>query len=110
MGNDLLHDSLPMRVRPSLAGSGSFDVVDGVSWFLFAGASARAIAYDVFLEGEAPFKLAIDRRPYVLDAQVGAALRIWRAQITFTLVERTKEFSQQKGNDRFGALSLSWHL
>jgi len=110
VGNNLIYDSLPMRVRPSLAGSGSFDNVDGIGWFLFAGASARAIAYDIFLEGQTPYKSMIDRRPYVLDAQVGAALRLWHAQITFTMVERTKEFSQQKGNDRFGALSVSWHL
>lgn len=110
IGNNLVYDSLPMRVRPSLAGSGSFDNVDGIGWFLFAGASARAIAYDIFLQGDTPYKSAIDRRPYVLDAQVGAALRLWRAQLTFTMVERTKEFSQQNGNDRFGALSLSWHL
>jgi lipid A 3-O-deacylase len=110
IGNDLTDDSLPMRVRPSLAGSGSFDVVDGIGWFLFAGAQVRAVAYDVFLEGETPYKSLIDWRPYVLDAQAGAALRLWRAQLTFTLIERTKEFDQQSGNDRFGALSLSWHL
>ena len=110
VGNNLVYDSLPMRVRPSLAGSGSFDNVDGIGWFFFAGASARAIAYDIFLEGHTPYKSTIDRRPYVLDAQIGAALRLRRAQITFTMVERTKEFSQQNGNDRFGALSISWHL
>ena len=109
IGDDLVHESLPMRVRPSLAGSGSFDI-DGFGWFLFAGASARAIGYDIFLEGSTPYKSLIDRRPYVLDAQAGAAVRLWRAQIAFTLVERTKEFSQQNGNDRFGALSISWHL
>lgn len=110
VGNDLVNDALPMRVRPSLAGSGSFDDVEGIGWFLFAGASARAIAYDIFLQGKTPYQSLIDRRPYVLDAQMGAALRLWRAQIAFTLVERTKEFSQQNGNDRFGALSFSWHL
>src|SRR5262249_47828603 len=110
LGDDLVGDALPMRVRPSLAGSGDFDNVDGIGWFVFAGASARAIAYDVFLEGDTPYKSMIDRRPYVLDAQAGAALRLWRAQIAFTLVERTKEFNQQNGNDRFGALSFSWHL
>ena len=110
IGNDLVDDALPMRVRPSLAGSGSFDSVDGIGWFLFAGASARAVAYDIFLQGDLPYKSEIDRRSYVLDAQVGAALRLWRAQIAFTLVERTKEFNQQNGNDRFGAISFSWHL
>ncbi len=110
IGNDLVKTSLPMRVRPGLGGAGSFDDVSGIGWFVFAGASGRAIAYDATLEGTTPYKSLIERRPYVLDMQVGAALRLWRTQFTFTLVDRTKEFSQQVSNHRFAALSISWHL
>ena len=110
IGNALVKESLPLRVRPGFGGAGSYDDVSGVGWFLFAGASGRAIAYDATLEGKTPYKSLIDRRPYVLDMQVGAALRLWHAQFTFTIVERTKEFSAQAGNHRFGSLSLSWHL
>jgi hypothetical protein len=110
LGSDLERTALPMRVRPSLAGSGTYDRTTGSGWYVFAGATARAVGYNVFLEGPTPYVSHIDREPWVYDAQAGIAVRFGRLQTTYTYVVRTKEFRQQIGSDRFGAISFSWHF
>src|SRR5262249_9742825 len=52
LGTHLERSALPLRVRPSLAGSGSFDETSGIGWYFFVGGSARAVAYNVFLQGD----------------------------------------------------------
>src|SRR5262249_49416401 len=110
IGHALERTALPMRVRPSLAGSGSYDQTTGIGWYFFLGATERAVGYNVFLQGPTPYVSHITHKPFVTDAQAGAVLRINRLQVSYTYVARTKEFEQQVGDDRFGALSFSWHL
>jgi lipid A 3-O-deacylase len=110
IGSDLETSALPMRVRPSLAGSGSFDDISGIGWYLFAGTMVRAVGYNVFLQGDLPYTNQIEKRPFVLDSQFGIALRLWRLQTTFSYVGRSSEFKPQKSADHFGALGFSWHF
>jgi len=110
LGSDLETSALPMRVRPSLAGSGTFDDTSGFGWYVFAGTMARAVGYNVFLQGDLPYRTNIEKRPLVIDSQFGIALRFWRLETTFTYVGRTSEFKPQKSSDHFGALGLAWHF
>ena len=54
IGNDLAGDYGVPRIRPSLPGSSFFEPVDGSGWYVFAGIDARAVAYNIFLEGDSP--------------------------------------------------------
>jgi lipid A 3-O-deacylase len=110
IGNELSADDLPLRVRPSFGGSGAYGDKGLFGWFLFAGASARGVAYNVFLDGDPPYPSNVSHKSFVLDLQWGAAIRIYRFQVTYTMVRRSKEFAQQTGNDRFGALNFSWRF
>jgi hypothetical protein len=108
-GRDLPHDYGPPRIQPALPGSGLFVPRSRWGWYLFAGVDARAVAWDVFLDGntwrDSP---SVDRYLFVADAQAGAVLALGRARLAYTHVLRSPEFRNQQGPEDFGALSLSW--
>ncbi len=111
IGNNLRNDYGPPRIRPSVAGGGFFEPVDHFSWYVFAGISGRAVAYDIFLDGNTMRdSTEVDRRPFVGDAQAGLVIQYSRWQLGFTAVTRTEEFETQKDSQIFGAISLSVKL
>jgi hypothetical protein len=110
IGNDLAdhYDYGPPRIQPSLPGSDFFAVRDGFGWYLFAGAEARAVAHNIFLDGNTfSTSYSVDRRVLVGDFQAGLAIFIGRVRLAYTQVFRTKEFVTQDNPDRFGSVSLS---
>lgn len=111
IGTELEDTALPMRVRPSAAGSGSFDNVRGWSWSAFAGVYGQGVARNIFLDGSTwRSSLSVDKKPFVGDMQAGIALRLRAIELSYTYVLRGEEFYGQHGNTRFGALCLSVHL
>lgn len=109
-GQGFSGDYGPPRIRPALPG-GAFVEGEQINWYVFAGAEARAIARDIFLDGntfrDSP---SVDREPFVLDAQAGIAVTLGPARVAFTYVHRGESFEDQVGPDRFGAASLSWRF
>lgn len=109
IGQDLQNDFGPPRVRPSLGGSGYFNPDDKFSWYLFAGAEARAVAHNIFIDGSL-FRddgIGLNSKTFVTDYQGGLVLQFWNTQVALTLVERAEEYREQVEPQRFGAFSLS---
>jgi lipid A 3-O-deacylase len=107
-GKSLPLDYGPPRIQPSVPGAGFFAPTSKFEWYLFAGFEARAVARNIFLDGNT-FRdsRSVDKVPLVGDLQWGIALT-WRgARLSYTHVVRTPEFEIQDGNDQFGAASLS---
>lgn len=79
------------------------------SLFLFAGADGRAVARDIFLDGNTwKDSVSVDKEPLVADVMAGVGLIAGRWQLTATFVQRTKEFETQPDPwSRFGSVSLS---
>ena len=112
VGEDLANDYGPPRVRPALAGAGFFAPRDHFSWYLFVGASGRAVAYNIVLDGNA-FRdggPSVNRKPLVAEGQAGLVLQMGRVQGAFTVVTRTDEFKGQGKQELFGAISVSVKL
>jgi hypothetical protein len=108
VGTHLKNSDLPARVRPSTPGGGLFKGEDKFAWYAFAGFEGRAVAHDIFLDGNTFVdSLRVDRRPWVADFQVGAALRFGQTQIVYTFVTRTKEFETQGTPQQFGSVSIT---
>ena len=109
IGGRLDADFGPPHIRPSLPGSGTFKKSDGLNWYIFGGGEGRAVAHDIFLDGntfrDSP---SVDKENLVADAELGFALTYGEMRASFTQIYRTKEFKGQQGNDRFGAISFSW--
>ena len=109
IGWDLSSDFGPPRIRPALAGAGVFRPGRPFGGYLFAGIEGRAIARDMFLDGNLWRDSARveDRRDFGADLQFGVALHQGDVQVAFTYVHRTEEFVAQSGPQRFGAVSVS---
>jgi hypothetical protein len=107
-GFDLPDDYGPVRIDPSLPGSNFFEPSGAFGWYVFAGVDGRAIARNIFLDGNTwePSR-HVDKLPFVGDGQTGLALTFRKFRLTYTHVFRTKEFRTQPHSDQFGAINLS---
>ncbi len=102
----------PMRVRPAMPGTGFFEIPENKwSWYVFAGLEGRAVARNIFLDGntftDGP---SVDKNYFVGDANAGLALTYDRMRLSYTLVYRTEEFKNQNSPDLFGAISLGYRF
>lgn len=103
------NDYGPPRIRPSAPGSAMFEPNGKLGWYLFAGFEGRAVARNIFLDGntfgDGP---SVDKRPVVVDLQAGLSINLYRyIRLAYTYVLRSKEFEGQVDPDRFGAVSVS---
>ncbi|MEM7617893.1 MAG: lipid A deacylase LpxR family protein [Pseudomonadota bacterium] len=105
---DRLQDT-PTRVRPAMPGTGFFDSKDdSFSWFLFAGVDGRAIARNIFLDGNT-FRdsHSVDKEYFIADANAGFAITYDDYRLSYTLNYRTKEFEDQDEGALFGSITAS---
>lgn len=107
IGYNIDSDYGPPRVRPSLSGVEHFG--GGFSWSVFAGVQARAVARNLFLDGntfidDGP---SVEGNPLVGEAQLGASVSAGDWRLSYTYVMRTEEFETQTAEQDFGALALS---
>lgn len=108
IGYDLPADYGPPRIRPSLPGSDFFEPVKELSGYLFTTVEERAVAHNIFLDGntfrDSP---SVDKKYLVSSLQVGAALTYGETRISYTQVFMTREYKTQAQPSQFGALTLS---
>jgi hypothetical protein len=107
-GRRLPDDDGPPRVQPGLPGWGDFSPVDGFRWYLYGGIDGRAVARDIFLDGNTRRESRrVEREGLVGDFEAGVVLAWSRYRLSFTGVLRTREFKTQDKHNTFGALTLS---
>ena len=108
LGQDLGVDYGPPHVRPTLSGLAAVAGGTRFAWYLFAGAEGRFVARNIFLDGNTfASSHSVDKKPFVVDVQTGAAIIVHDVRLAFTHVFRTREFDGQRRGDRYGAVSLS---
>jgi lipid A 3-O-deacylase len=111
IGQQLPNDSGPPRVQPGISGSGDFSPTSDFDWYLFAGIEGRAVARNIFLDGNTfGDSRSVDKEPLVGDLQFGVVLDLSGTRLSYTHVLRTREFTTQHGNDGFGAIAVSVRL
>lgn len=108
IGYDLPADYGPPRIRPSLTGADYFLPQHDFGFYLFAGAEGRAVARNIFLDGNS-FRDSrhVDKLPFVGDIQYGVAMTIGDWRVAYTQVAALREFKGQKNGDSFGSFSIS---
>jgi len=108
IGQELDVDFGPPLIRPSLSGLAAVEKQAEFAWYVFAGAQGRAVARDIFLDGNTfSSSHSVDKKVFVGDFQFGAAAIYRGVRLAITQVYRTREFKQQRQADRFRAISLS---
>jgi len=81
----------------------------GFGFHLFASVDGRAVARDIFLDGNTfASSHRVDKRNLVADLAAGASLIAGRFKLSFAKVLRTREFRGQAANHRFGSVTLSY--
>jgi hypothetical protein len=112
-GRNLRADWGPPRIEPALQGSDFVDrdAAGSFAWYVFAGIEGRAIARNIFLDGNT-FRDSprVSRETFVADYSIGAALIGGPLAFRLSYTERTREFETQRGNDKFVSLNLSFLL
>ncbi|MBL9187074.1 MAG: lipid A deacylase LpxR family protein [Opitutaceae bacterium] len=116
LGLNLPSDFGVQLARPGSVGGGPTDDLDprvaldrNLSLFVFGAADGRAVARDIFLDGNT-FRASrsVDKEPFVADLTAGVGLIAGPWQLTYTQVWRTKEFKTQRNNwTNFGSITLS---
>jgi len=109
VGQNLDLDYGPPFIRPSLPGAGLVKRRDAWGWYLFAGIEGRAVARNIFLDGntfaDSP---SVERIPFIGDLQFGIAATMGSVRLSFTQILRTEEFKGQRGGDHYGSLALTY--
>ena len=108
-GRNLPTEYGPPRVQPGIPGSLSFVSPDAYSWYLFAGVEGRAVARNIFLDGNT-FRnsRSVDKEILVGDLQFGTVLSWQQLRLSYTHVLRTSEFKSQRQRDGFGVIALTF--
>lgn len=115
LGRHLESDFGPPRIRPALVGSAFFDPPeDGgrFGWYVFASAQGRAVARDIFLDGntfvDGP---SVRRRPLVGDLAAGLVLHWQGLRLSYTQAWRSEEFlGQGRGGQSFGSVGVTFRF
>lgn len=99
----------PPRVRPAIPGTGYFTAPShSFTWQLFTGVEARAVARNIFLDGNTFHdSYSVDKKPFVIDANAGVALTWKDYRLSYSLNMRSREFDGQDGESVFGSINLS---
>lgn len=107
IGSGLAQDFGPLRVRSSIP-SGGFGGRGGFSWSIFAGAAARAVARNIFLDGGTwRDSASVDKKALVGEFQAGLTMNFGKARLSYTQVLRTRQYETEPERHGFGAVSLS---
>ena len=108
-GLNLPDDYGPVRMSPTLPGSNYFEPNGAFSAYVFAGIDGRAIARNIFLDGNSfVASRSVSKDWAVADFEFGAAIAGDSWRLSFTHVIRTREYRTQPKSDQFGAINLTF--
>ena len=82
---------------------------DRFSAYAYASGEARAVARDIFLDGNTwRASHSVEKRPLVADLSLGFVLHWPSFQLAYTQNYRTKDFYGQARRDVFGSVAFSF--
>lgn len=105
----------PVRVQPAMPGTGFYAPLPDnqwATWFVFAGVNGRAVARNIFLDGntfdgESP---SVDKEILVADLNAGVAVTLGRVRLSYATIYRTAEYVGQDSNDLFGTFNVGYRF
>jgi hypothetical protein len=112
-GRGLKVDFGQSRIRPAMTGGDYYNengLSDNFGYYVFAGATGRAVAQNIFLDGNTwKDSRSVDKKYYVADFSLGASI-FWQSgiKIDFMAQQRTREFEGQSDPDRYGGINVSF--
>jgi len=109
-GTHLIDDIGPPTISPGFPGAPAFDFHRQSNWYVFAGFEARAVARNIFLDGNTiRDSHSVDKKPLVGDLQLGIAYHFNDMRISFSQMYRTLEFDGQDERTQYGAINFTFY-
>lgn len=110
-GTHLNNDLAPPNIRPGFPGLSLFKPSQQNNWYLFAGIEGRAIARNIFLDGNTfSDSHSVDKKSLVADFQYGFVFQTGGMRFSISNMIRSKEFEGQQDETKFGAVNISFAL
>lgn len=111
IGKNLDSDFGLPRLRPAVGGSAFFEPDGEWGWYVFGGLDGRAIAHDIFLDGNTwRDSRSVDKKHFVADASLGAVLILPWTRLSYVHTFRTKEFEGQYKPAQYGSISIAFRF
>lgn len=111
IGINMPADSGPPQIEPGRPASYYYDPKPGLGAYIFAGLQGRAVARNLFLDGNSfENSRSVEKENFVGEVSLGGALDFERFRLSFVHVIRSREYKTQPGFDQFGTLSLAVNL
>lgn len=110
LGQGLNSDFGAPPIRPGVSGSDAYTPDRPFAWYVSGGASGKAIARDVFLDGSTfrDRSPSVSKKPLVGEFQAGLAAMLYGVRLSYTHTWQTESFSgQRSGLFNFGSVALS---
>lgn len=104
--------NLPRRFDPVIRLSVPRGFINDLFGYLFFGIKGRLVGRNIFLDGNT-FRdsyVTATKEPVVADFYLGASLGLKYLELTYTHVERTKEFTTQTRDNRFDSFQLTYNF
>lgn len=111
LGEDLHYDLNNPFMLDGVRGGGFFNPPDGLSWYLTAGARARVVAHNLFLDGSvfADGGHSVDKKPLMTEAHIGFGYTFHGFRFGYSYVWRSAEFDGQSEGQGIGSVVMSWN-
>lgn len=111
IGVNMPADSGPPQIEPGRPASYYYDSKPGLGAYIFAGIQGRAVARNLFLDGNSFVNSrSVEKENFVGEMSFGGALDFERFRLSFVHVIRSREYRTQAGFDQFGTLSLAVNM
>lgn len=107
-GTHLKDDIGPPVISPGFPGLPAFNPNRRANWYLFAGFEARALARNIFLDGNTNVDShSVNKEDLVGDLQIGFAIHTRDTRISFSQMIRSREYENQPERTQFGLINFT---
>lgn len=110
-GQGLKRDMGPPNIRPGFLGSTYFVPRFDPNWYFYFGHEIRLVGHNIFLDGNTNIDShRVDKKSLVGDIVLGFAFHKNRMRFAISQNIRSKEFTQQQENSKFGSLNFTYYF
>ena len=109
VGNNLSQDLSPPNIHPSFSGITYFQSKEKSSWYIYLSLEARLIYRNIFLDGNTfTNSHKVEKKPIIGDVAYGFVYIFDNMRVAISTISRSKEYTTQKEDTNYGAISFSF--
>lgn len=101
---------LPGNFGPSIIPRAGKPIIkDNITGFFFIGANGKAVARDIFLDGNTfEDSQSISKEPILGDIRFGVSAAAYGFRVTYTMIFASAEFKNEDGSHGYGSINIGF--